>query len=181
MTILGVLADTHVPDRARGLHPDILPVFLEAGVDAILHAGDVSVPGVLQELEEIAPVHAVRGNRDWVLLRHLPHNQFLVFEGVDLVLEHGHGRWRNYLVDRTHYFIFGMQASRYRKRLLANYPQVRVIVYGHLHIPEISWVGERLLFNPGSASVPQKEYTPSVGLLKIRSGGDIEGEIIELC
>jgi putative phosphoesterase len=180
MTILGVLADTHIPDRVRGLHPDILLAFVEAEVDAILHAGDVSVPGVLQELEEIAPVYAVRGNRDWVWLRHLPHNRFLDFEGVDLVLEHGHGRWRNYMVDRTHYFIFGMQEARYRNRLLASYPQVRVIVYGHLHIPDNSWVGDQLLFNPGSASIPEKEYTPSVGLLKIRSGGEVEGEILKL-
>ena len=180
MTVLGVLGDTHIPDRARGLHPDILPIFREAGVEAILHAGDVSVPGVLQELEEVAPVYAVQGNRDWVRLRHLPRNLFLSFEGVDLVLEHGHGQWRNYLVDRTHYLLFGMQVSRYRNRLLASYPRTRVIVYGHLHIPEISWVGERLLFNPGSASVPNKEYTPSVGLLKIRAGGEVEGEILEL-
>jgi len=180
MTVLGVLADTHIPDRERQLHPDILPKFREAGVEAILHAGDVSVPGVLQELEEVAPVFAVQGNRDWVMLRHLPHNQFLTFEGVDLVLEHGHGRWRNYMVDRTHYLIFGMQVSRYQNRLLASYPQVRVIVYGHLHIPENSWVGDRLLFNPGSASCHQKEYTPSVGLLNIRAGGEVEGEILVL-
>ena len=180
MTVLGVLADTHIPDRSRGLHPDILPKFREAGVEAILHAGDVSAPGVLQELEEVAPVFAVQGNRDWVLLGHLPRHQFLVFEGVDLVLEHGHGQWRNYLVDRTHYMLFGMQVSRYRNRLLASYPQVRVIVYGHLHIPEISWVGDRLLFNPGSASVPHKDFTPSVGILNIQSGGEVEGEIIKL-
>ncbi len=76
--------------------------------------------------------------------------------------------------------LFGMQVSRYRNRLLASYPQARVIVYGHLHIPEISWVGDRLLFNPGSASVPQKEFTPSVGILNIQSGGEVEGEIIKL-
>ena len=180
MTVLGVLADTHIPDRARFLHPDILPIFREAGVEAILHAGDVSVPGVLEELEEVAPVFAVQGNRDWVLLRQLPRKLFLSFEGVDLVLEHGHGQWRNYLVDRTHYLLYGMQVSRYRNRLLASYPQTRVIVYGHLHIPEISWVGERLLFNPGSASCPDKKYTPSVGLLNIRAGGEVEGEILDL-
>lgn len=180
MTVLGVLGDTHIPDRARGLHPDILPIFREAGVEAILHAGDVSVPGVLQELEEVASVYAVQGNRDWVLLRHLPRKLFLSFEGVDLVLEHGHGQWRNYLVDRTHYMLFGMQESRYQNRLLVSYPQAKVIIYGHLHIPCNTWVGDQLLFNPGSASVPDKEYTPSVGLLKIRAGGEVEGEIFEL-
>ena len=76
--------------------------------------------------------------------------------------------------------LFGMQESRYQNRLLVSYPQAKVIIYGHLHIPCNTWVGDQLLFNPGSASVPDKEYTPSVGLLKIRAGGEVEGEIFEL-
>jgi putative phosphoesterase len=180
MTVLGVIADTHIPDRARHLNPAILPIFQDASVDAILHAGDISAPGVLRNLEEVAPVYAVQGNRDWLLLRHLPRDLVLVFDGVNLVLEHGHGLLRNYLVDRTHFMFFGMQESRYQRRLLATHPQARVIVYGHLHIPCNTWFGDVLLFNPGSANIPAKRCTPSVGILKIRAGGEVEGEIIEL-
>ena len=42
MTSLGVLADTHIPDRVPELDPQIIQVFRRAGVAAILHAGDVS-------------------------------------------------------------------------------------------------------------------------------------------
>ena len=180
MTVLGVIADTHIPDRTRQLNPAILPIFRDANVEAILHAGDISAPDVLRNLEQVAPVYAVQGNRDWLLLKQLPHNQVLTFEGVSLVLEHGHGLWRNYMVDRIHYLFFGMQERRYQNRLLAKYPQAQVIVYGHLHIPCNTWFGDIFLFNPGSASVPAKKYTPSLGILKIRAGGEVEGEIIEL-
>jgi putative phosphoesterase len=64
MTTLGVLADTHIPDRVPTLNPRVIQVFRQAQVSAILHAGDVSVPQVLAELEKIAQVYAVRGNRD---------------------------------------------------------------------------------------------------------------------
>jgi hypothetical protein len=180
MTVLGVIADTHIPDRVRHLNPAILPIFRDAGVEAILHAGDISGPDVLRMLEEVAPVYAVQGNRDWLLLRHLPHNQVLTFEGVNLILDHGHGVWQDYVVDKFHYMFYGMQERRYQNRLLAKYPQAQVIVYGHLHIPCNTWFGDVFLFNPGSASVPTKKYTPSVGILKIRAGGKFAGKIIEM-
>ena len=82
MVTLGVISDTHIPDRARSLERLVLDVFQSAGVKAILHAGDVSTPRVITQLEEIAPVHAVRGNRDWVALAHLPYQSLLTFDGI---------------------------------------------------------------------------------------------------
>ncbi len=64
---VGVVADTHIPDRAAALHPGLLPALRAAGVGAILHAGDVSTHAVLEQLGEIAPVRVARGNRDWNL------------------------------------------------------------------------------------------------------------------
>lgn len=180
MITIGVIADTHIPDRMRHLHPGVLPIFREARVNAILHAGDVCVARILQDLEEIAPVFVVRGNRDWVRLGHLPFNRILTFEGVKIVLAHGHGGWREYLVDKVHYALFGMQPSRYRNRLLVSFPQAQVIVYGHLHAPYNDWIDGKLFFNPGSPSCPEKRLPPSVGLLHIRIGGEVEGEIIHL-
>ncbi len=66
VTKLGVVADTHVPDKAKTLNPQVLAILRQAEVSAILHAGDISSPGVLTALGEIAPVYAVLGNRDWV-------------------------------------------------------------------------------------------------------------------
>lgn len=181
MTVLGIIADTHIPERVRQLNPTIMPIFKEAQVDVILHAGDVCVSAVLQQLEHIAPVQAVRGNRDWVNLSHLPFSRFLNFNGVTIALAHGHGRLREYLVDKVHYAFYGMEVERYQKRLIKEYTQVNVIVYGHLHVPYNQWVDGQLLFNPGSACCPAKDYTSSVGLLRIQAGGEVEGQIVELC
>jgi putative phosphoesterase len=178
---LGVISDTHIPDRARRLHPEILPFFKEARVDAILHAGDVSSPGVLQQLDELAPVYAVRGNRDWLLLGRLPLVQELTFEGVSFVLTHGHGRWRDYLVDKANYFLNGLQPERYQNRLLAAFPAARVIVFGHVHRPLNLWVGRQLLFNPGSPHFPDRDsHALSIGLIGITAEGEVKGEIIRL-
>ena len=55
-----VLADTHIPRRARALPEELVPYLREA--DLILHAGDLIQPSVLDELSTHAPVYAVRGN-----------------------------------------------------------------------------------------------------------------------
>jgi predicted phosphodiesterase len=65
--VIGVVADTHVPDRVNALHPDLLQELATREVDYIFHAGDCSTSCVLDELRAIAPVFAVAGNRDWFL------------------------------------------------------------------------------------------------------------------
>lgn len=181
MITLGVLSDTHIPDRAPRLRAQVTPIFREAGVQGILHAGDVSVPRVLRQLEEIAPVYAVRGNRDWLYLPSLPKMRRLTFAGVTLGLVHGHGDLRSYLLDKIHYIAHGLQEVRYRQRVLATFPHAQVIVFGHLHYPINERVEDRLLFNPGSVCCPEKKYIhPSIGLLHIHPGGQVIGEIIEL-
>ena len=72
MTTLGVISDTHIPDRTPQLNPRVLEVFQQARVTQILHAGDIMVQSVLDELATIAPVQAVCGNRDIWNLKHLP-------------------------------------------------------------------------------------------------------------
>jgi len=178
---LGVIADTHIPDRARRLHPEVIPLFRDAAVNAILHAGDVSSPGVLEQLGQVAPVQAVRGNRDWVLLRRLPLTRRLTFCGVAIGLTHGHGGWRTYLADRPYFMLRGYQHERLLPRLLATFPQARVIVFGHGHEPLNRWIDGQLLFNPGSPHFPGKiNLAPSVGLLHISAEGEVRGEIVPL-
>ena len=58
---LGILSDTHVNKRGE-LWPQVFDAF--AGVDAILHAGDVFSPHLIDELAAIAPVTVARGNGD---------------------------------------------------------------------------------------------------------------------
>lgn len=178
---IGVTSDTHVPDRARRLDPRVISLFESSGVGAILHAGDISMPDVLAQLAEAAPVYAVRGNRDWFGLRGLPLQRRLEFGGVQIGLAHGHGGWRRYLIDRVYFARHGYRHERLIPRLVTSFPDVKVIVFGHGHIPLNRWQNGQLLFNPGSPHFPdRKDLAPSVGFLHISAGREVWGEIAEL-
>lgn len=60
---IGLLSDTHIPEVARELPPEVKKAF--EGVDLILHAGDIYALSVLDKLEEIAPVLAALGDDDY--------------------------------------------------------------------------------------------------------------------
>ncbi len=182
MTItLGLIADTHIPDRRSSLHPQILTAFKAAEVRAILHAGDICAPQVLEQLELVAPVYAVRGNRDWVLMRHLPATRLLEFGGVQVAMAHGHGRWRNYFLDRVNYIFNGFQLDRYTPRLLSAFEDAQVIVFGHTHRRLIQWSSGQLLINPGSPHVSEDpDQQGTIGLLHIEAGGKLSAEFVFL-
>lgn len=182
MVTLGILADTHIPERVRGLSPRLLAIFRTEAVSAILHAGDICVPSVLIELEQIAPVYAVRGNRDIYTLRHLPAKVVLSFEGYQVGMTHGHGRLREYLVDKADILIHGIRENRYCRRVMEALPGVNVLVFGHLHRRIYEWAQGVLLINPGSACCPdwRTGSPPSAALLRLQAGGKIEGEFFDL-
>ncbi len=182
MLILGVVADTHIPDRRRTLHPEVLPTFEQAGVTHILHAGDISVPRVLSELEQVAPVSAVRGNRDWVRLRELPLTLTLTFEQITIGLTHGHGSVFSYLMDKVNYLRRGpMSFGVIKERALSLLPpDVDVVIFGHNHSAYNQIEEGKLIFNPGSSCCTAPRHSPaSVGLLHI-DGQQVEGQIVEL-
>src|ERR1700694_5389693 len=108
MVRLGVICDTHIPDRMRALPPAAFDAL--QGVDAILHAGDVCVQRVLDALGELAPVYAVRGNRDLAL--RLPLDRELTFEGVRLGLTHGHGSLLEYAREKLITVVLGSYPMR---------------------------------------------------------------------
>ncbi len=181
MTVVGVLADTHIPDRVPHLDAKVLQTFREAGVAAILHAGDVSVPHVLKELEQIAPVYAVRGNRDILYLRQLPMQVRVNIDGESIGMAHGHGTFSRYMIDKLQRAIAGRYAGKYIRRMLATFPDADVIVFGHLHVPCNFHFNGKLLFNPGSTSYPwPRNYPPSFGLLHLEPGKGPRGEVIEI-
>ena len=181
MTTLGVIADTHVPDRVAQLNPQVIEVYKEANVKAILHAGDVSTPSVLEELAQVAPVYAVRGNRDIFYLRNLPMKMHFSIDGVSIGMAHGHGTFTRYMVDKIHRAVHGRLVGRYLQRMLYAFPGVDVIVFGHLHVPCSLHLDGRLLFNPGSTSYPWPRGDPAtIGLLHISESKVVQGEIITL-
>ncbi|MCC6187826.1 MAG: metallophosphoesterase [Anaerolineales bacterium] len=174
MITLGVVADTHVPDRLPALPPALFEAL--AGVDAILHAGDVCVPGVLRELERVAPVHAVAGNRDWFL--RLPLDRVLAFEGVRLGLTHGHGGLWGYAREKLRYYTVGYYHQRFLRQVWARFLGVQAIVFGHSHWPVNFRQNGVLLFNPGSFGPDYRApHGAAIGRLII-DGTQIRGEIV---
>jgi len=177
MLIVGVVADTHIPDRARELHPALCPALQAAGVQMILHAGDICSPLVLAQLGQLAPVQAVRGNRDWFFQPPLPKILQLDWEGVTIALVHGHGSLWQYSWDKVQYLLKGYQFYRYHNIVAGEAGSAQVIVFGHTHTPENRTVEGRLLLNPGYACHGvRRSVQPSFGILRIHEGA-VQGEI----
>jgi putative phosphoesterase len=138
-----------------------------AGVDAILHAGDIACRAVLDQLATLAPVHAVYGNVDPPeLCGELPDRLALSFGGVHIGLTHGHlGRGAT-TADRA--LAHCLEAAR-----------ADVVVFGHSHVPCNERRGAVLLFNPGSPTERRHQPWASYGLLVIEAGR-VEGQIVPL-
>ena len=83
--LIGLLSDTHIPDRAKVLPQKVIDTFSD--VELILHAGDLTSPRVIKELEEIAPVMAVQGNMDRVNGTDLPKAKVIEAEGLKMLRE----------------------------------------------------------------------------------------------
>jgi putative phosphoesterase len=178
---LGVIGDTHVPDRRRALDARILPLLRSRNVGAILHTGDVSAQHVLDELGQVAPVFAVKGNRDWLWLGGLPLVLLLNFNGASIALAHGHGGWLKYILDKPAYSLRGVDLRRAVPRLQSQFPTADAVVFGHLHLPFNQRINGQLFFNPGSPHFPHRKHNaPSLGFLHIQAGGEMQGEIIRL-
>jgi putative phosphoesterase len=187
-TVVGILADTHLPHREKELPAEILHIF--QGADLILHAGDVDDSRFLEPLRSLAPVYAVRGNIHFFDLssggRDLPEHIFLTIRGWRLVLTHGHhpglpGLFTKAL-DFTRFRIIGASKKEinqsYAPRLRRRYPQADIIVFGHTHHPYRAWLDGAFFFNPGAVCLTRKEV-PSVGRL-VLTETEIEAEIITL-
>jgi len=159
---IGVISDTHIPQFKR--LPDAIWQHF-SGVELIIHAGDLSVLWVLDELETIAPVVAVQGNveREEVVLK-LPIKREIVV---------GHCR-----IGIVH--ILGDAHNRV-KVARQEFPEARVVVFGHSHIPWNEEYGGRLLFNSGSATDRRRQPRCSVGLLHLDDNAkSVRGGIISI-
>jgi putative phosphoesterase len=154
-----VLADTHIPRRAKVLPEAVIPYLKEA--DLILHAGDLIEIPLLYELSVYGPVRAVRGNVDPPELD-LPETLEFDFGGARIAMIHDSGR----------------KEGR-RKRLKRRFPKARVIVFGHSHIPFLEDEEEILLLNPGSPTDRRRQPRRTFALL-YAEGGDVQAKILAL-
>lgn len=146
---VGVVADTHCPEFLPRL-PENLPTAL-AGVQLILHAGDINGAATLSELGLIAPVQAVRGDHDRTLAD-LPASRELELEGMRVVLVHGQrGRW----IEEPQTLLWTLSLGHFSphpglaRALRRRFPKADVIVYGHTHLARVDRIDGALVFNPG--------------------------------
>lgn len=178
---IGIVSDTHIPDRVRALHPDLLPGLRSAEVDLLIHAGDICAPSVLTELSRVAPVVAVRGNRDWAFTGVLPWVRFLSIGGLRIAVHHGMGSFWHYWLDKLRFASAGYQFERYKHVLQQMAPGADVYIFGHTHRGENRMDAGVLYFNPGSSSItPPAWPEPSYGILHLDGGGGVTAEIIKM-
>ena len=148
---LGVLSDTH-----RLLRPEVLPAL--HGVDHILHAGDVGDPKILEALQSVAPVTAIRGNID----RSGPCAALPATEAVEL------GGHLFYLVHALPDLDLNPKAAG-----------ISAVIYGHSHKPSVTWKDGVLYLNPGSAGPRRFSLPVTLALLHLEDS-DIRPERIDL-
>ena len=148
--LIGVISDTH-----GLLRPEALAAL--AGVEHILHAGDVGELAILDALRGIAPVTAIRGNVDvWGDCAELPATDFVELGGKIF-----------YLVHSVHDLDINPVVAG-----------VAVVVSGHSHRSVIEMRDGVLYLNPGSAGPRRFDLPVTVALVEVGAG--VEARILEL-
>lgn len=139
---IGIISDTHGllrPEAERG----------QAGVDHIIHAGDIGRPEIVDALRRIAPVTAIRGNVDsgeWA--REYPDTKVVLLAGKSIYVLH--------------------DLKTLQDDLGAG---IDVIVSGHSHVPKIDTVGGVLYLNPGSAGPRRFRLPITIATLDVTPEG----------
>ena len=159
--LIGLISDTHIPDRARVLPQKVIEAF--SNVDLILHAGDLTSPKVIEELEDLAPVLAVQGNMDRVNGIDLPKARVVEAEGLRIGIIHGEVYPR---------------ADTQQLLYLAKELNADILVSGHSHQPKIEQNEGILLLNPGSPIVPRLADR-TVMILEINNK-EVDVEIVKI-
>ena len=116
---LAILSDTH-----GLLRPEVAELLKTA--DAILHGGDINKPGIVEQLEQYAPLYVVRGNNDKEWAEAIPHDLTVTLGGVTFYLVHN------------------------KKEVPADLTGVDAVVFGHSHKYLLEEKDGLLWLNPGS-------------------------------
>lgn len=155
---VGLISDTH--GLFRAVIPDLF-----AGVDVIVHAGDVGHRSILTRLAEIAPVEAVFGNVDDVHDPQLAAHRTVPLGPLTLHVSHGHEL-----------------GSPTPARLVERY-SADIIVFGHTHRAVVvtlqSGTGSTLVVNPGAAGPRRFDLRPSVAILTVKNG-QVDARVVDL-
>lgn len=159
MVLIGLISDTHIPEAMRYLPEQIKEAF--KGVDLILHAGDLYVTGVLDELERIAPVLAAQGDDEYPDTENderVREKHVIAVGAVTIWLKHIMWWWPENPEERL-------------KLIKGDQEKVPdIVVYGHSHRAKVENKGGSLLVNPGSPTFPEYRYElGTVALLTLNS------------
>lgn len=146
---IGVISDTH-----GLLRPELLELL--QGCERILHGGDINRQSILDELEQIAPVHAVRGNNDKEWAAGLPETLRLNLHGVQIFMIHN------------------------RRQIEEELTGTDVVIYGHSHKYEEAYVGDCLWLNPGSCGPRRFTQPITMAILEIDGDGTLRVEKHEI-
>ncbi|MGA2807652.1 MAG: metallophosphoesterase family protein [Terracidiphilus sp.] len=149
---IGVISDTH-----GLLRPEVASAL--AGVERILHLGDVGKPSILEELAAIAPVTAIRGNVD----REGPCAEL---PETDVVL----------IADRYVYMLHNLDTIH----LDPAAGKFAAVLFGHTHAPNFYLRKGVLYFNPGSCGPRRFRLPVTVGLLTVSEDGSLSPQIVNL-
>jgi putative phosphoesterase len=134
---IGLIGDTHIPNRAREIPKDFLDFFIKENVDLIIHLGDLNDFSVLEELESIADVKAVKGNTDYLdfpkeLMFSLNNYKFFVFHS-DVIYPRGN-------IEKMYNYVLS-------KNIKPDF-----VIFGHVHYPVFRYYKGIFFISPGTAT-----------------------------
>lgn len=138
---IGIISDTH-----GLLRPEIKELLKDC--EMILHGGDINKQSVLDELADIAPVYAVRGNADKDWAGNIPETLSLRLYGINVLMIHN-------------------------KQRLADTAEADVIIYGHSHKYDEKYLGSQLWLNPGSCGPRRFSLPITMAVLEIGDDGTL--------
>lgn len=183
-TKIGVISDTHSAGSGRDLPMKILEAL--KGVDMILHCGDLECLGVLDYLEEVAPLLAVRGYEDPVEEgeRLALTTRVVKVEGVSIGMIHDI-QWPGPKIQTSPDGADLILPEANGREIMARKfkEPVDIVLYGDTHEEIVTYWDGIMIMNPGSPTYPGKRHKRGVlgtlGILEI-DGGDAVGRIVEL-
>jgi putative phosphoesterase len=160
--LIAIISDTHMPKGDRRIPAACVERI--RGAELLLHCGDLSTTGVLDELAAIGPpLVAVHGNVDsGEICEQLPEQRVVEVGGARIGMVHDAGPARGRLL-----------------RLKRRFGDVDAVVFGHSHIPLHEQDGSFQIFNPGSPTERRRQPVHTMGMARI-DGGQVTFELVEL-
>ena len=145
---LAILSDTH-----GLLRPEVAEHLKTA--DAILHGGDVNKPGIVDQLEQYAPLYVVRGNNDKEWAEQIPHDLTITLGGVTFYMVHN------------------------KKEVPADLTGIDAVVFGHSHKYLLEERDGVLWLNPGSCG-PRRFHQEITMMMAEAEDGTLQVEKITI-